>query len=70
LMGCVFNSGVDVFAFEERIVGKNLVEARAVCKEFKHVGYAKTLATNARTASPLAFFNGDSLESVVAHIRN
>ena len=68
LVGRVFNGGVDVFPFKERVVGQNLVEACAVGQEFEDVGDAKTLAANAGTAPAFALFDGDSFESVCAHI--
>src|SRR5579863_1110773 len=66
-MGRVFNRGKDVFAFEEIVIGENLVESRAFGQKLEHVGNANALAPDARTAPALAFFNGDSFESVGAH---
>ncbi len=67
LMGGVFNCGVDVFTFEERIVCQDFIETRTVRQKLKYVRDAKTLPTDARTASAFAVFNGNSFESIRAH---
>ena len=38
--------------------------------ELKNVGHANALPTNAGAASALAFFDGDSRESIGAHIES
>jgi hypothetical protein len=66
-MGRIFNGGVDVLFFEERIAGQNLVEAGTVGEKFKNVGHTNTLSANAGSAPAFALFNGDSFESFGAH---
>ncbi|HUQ95472.1 MAG TPA: hypothetical protein VM120_27580 [Bryobacteraceae bacterium] len=68
LMGRVLDGGVDVLTLKEGVVSKNLIVARAIGQKFKNVGDTNTLAANAGTAPTFAFFDGDSFESVCAHI--
>ncbi len=70
LMRCVLNGSVDVFPFEEGVVGQNFVEARAVRQKLKNVDPTETLAANARTPPTFSFIDGDSFESVCAHMKS
>ena len=64
----ILNGGIDVLAFKEIVIGKDLVEVRAVGEEFQNVRDPQALTTNAGAASAFAFFNGDSFESIGAHM--
>jgi len=69
LMGRVLDGGVDVFTLKECVVSQNLIVACAIGQKFENVGDTDTLAANAGTALAFAFFDGDSFESVCAHIK-
>ena len=65
----VFNRRVDVLPFEEGVVGQNLVKAGTVREKLKYVADTHALPANTGTAPAFTFFDGDSLESVGAHIQ-
>ena len=67
LMGGVLQGGKNVFAFQEWIVGQNLVEGSSGAQEFQNIADAHSESANAGASTTLTHFNGDAIEALEIH---
>jgi hypothetical protein len=67
VMGCVRDSGEDVFTLEIGIIGQNLSMARAIGQKFRDISDPKTETADARPSPALARFDGDPFQSIGPH---
>ena len=63
----VLNCRVDILAFQERIIGENLLEGRTGRQQFQNIRHAHAVSPDARASAALTLFNGDSLQSFWVH---
>jgi hypothetical protein len=70
LQGCVFKGCQDVFALQQRVVGKDFFKRSASAEQLQNVYDPDALAPNARTSPAFVCLNGNPLEQLRIHKLN